>query len=104
MSETLAALVEREDAVLTYFSTPTCNVCKVLKPKVRQLLEADYPRVQFRYVDCEAEPATAGQQMVFAVPTIVLYFGGRETTRMSRNIGLGELAAAIDRPYHLLFD
>lgn len=102
-TRSLAALLAAEDAVLAYFSTPECRVCKALKPKIKEMLAAEFPKVVWRYVDCEAEPELAAQNMVFAVPTLVVYFGGRESTRQSRNVGVGELAEAMRRPYGFLF-
>jgi len=102
--EALQQFVAAEAAVLVYFSTPECNVCKVLKPKVQELLSARYPGLQFVYSDVAREPDIAAQMGVLAVPTLVLYFDGRESGRFVRNFSIGELEAAIERPYSMLFD
>lgn len=86
------------------FSTPQCNVCKVLRPKVEALLADAFPRMGFHYVDCEALPDAAAQYRVFAVPTLLVVFDGREVHRFSRNLGIGELREAIERPYALFFE
>jgi len=91
------------EALLAYFSTPTCRVCHALRPKVEALLAERFPRVDFLYVDSEASPALAAQNLVFAAPTVLLFFLGREHTRFSRNLALDDLAAAIERPYDMLF-
>jgi len=101
--EELQALVAREPAVLAYFSTPDCRVCQALRPKVADLLEREFPRVVGVYVDCGALPAAAGQYQVFSVPTMVVFFEGREWLRHGRSVGLAELRQAIGRPYQLLF-
>lgn len=90
-------------AVMMYFSTPDCNVCKVLKPKVKALLASEFPEMRFFYVDCNEHPDVAAQESVFAVPTIIVYFEGRETVRNSRNFGIDELRHSLERPYQLLF-
>ncbi len=100
----LSALIASEDAVLAYFSTPQCNVCKALRPKVEALLAQRFPRVRFVYVDTTAQPAEAAQRMIFAVPTLVVFFGGRETGRLSRSVGLEQLSGLIERPYGMYFD
>lgn len=97
-------LIASEDAVLVYFSHDQCNVCKVLKPKVAHLLHNEFPKMKMVYADTVKSPDIAGQNRVFAVPTLIVYFGGREAFRRSRNIGLDELAELIERPYHLIFD
>lgn len=91
-------------AVLVYLSTPDCNVCKVLKPKVKSMLADDFPEIKFVYVDCEAHPDISAQCGVFTVPTLLVYFNGRETIRKSRHIGIEELRSAIQRPYQMLFE
>ena len=96
-------ILEKEDAVLVYFSHEKCNVCKVLKPKIAELLEKNFPKMKMYYVDTVLNPEIAGQNKIFAVPTVVCFFGGRETIRKSRNIGIDELAAQIERPYSILF-
>jgi len=104
--DSLAALQEylaSETAVLVYFSTPQCNVCKVLKPKVVSLLEQRYPQMGFVYSDVARDAETAAQLGVLTVPTLIVYFDGKESARFVRTFGIGELEAAIARPYELLF-
>lgn len=80
--------------MLVYFSTPQCNVCKVLRPKVEALLE-EYPAVEFLYVDSTAHPEVSGQHLVFAAPTIALFMDGREVRRYSRNLAMEDLDRAL---------
>lgn len=96
-------LKQNEPALLGYFSTDTCNVCKVLKPKVEDLIQEEFPQVKLAYVKSDVLPDVAGQHQVFAAPTILIFFEGRETIRKSRNIGIDELRREIDRPYSIIF-
>jgi thiol-disulfide isomerase/thioredoxin len=102
--ERLAARAREEDALLLYFTGPSCGVCAALEPKVAELLAAEFPRMAAVRVDAEAAPAAARRFQVYAVPTIVVYFGGREWVRKGRAVGLGELRDALARPYGLLFE
>ncbi len=86
-----------------YFSTPECSVCKVLKPKVIELLRDDFPRIKFAYVDCNTAKELAAQKSIFSVPTILFYFDGKEFIRKSRNINMAELHSEISRPYSMIF-
>ena len=95
--------LKQEPAMLAYFSTDACNVCKVLKPKVQQLLEDEFPEIKMAYIRSDALPDIAGQNSIFAAPTILVFFDGREYIRKSRNIGIGELKEAIARPYQMMF-
>lgn len=100
-------IVEKHDLVLSnglrehrfllaYFSTPTCNVCKVLRPKVEQLA-ARLEEVGFVYIDSSEHPEIAGQHTVFAVPTIILFHEGRELRRFSRNVSVYDIEQALER-------
>lgn len=101
--EEFLILKEKEPALLAYFSTEACNVCKVLKPKVGELIEKGFPKIKTVYVQTDKIPEAAAQNQVFAVPTILVFFEGREYIRKSRNIGIGELQQEIDRPYSMFF-
>lgn len=90
-------------AVCFYLSTPECNVCKVLKPKVIEMIGNDFPEMNFCYVDLNEAKEISGQLSVFSVPTILVYFDGKETIRVSRNVHLEELREQIERYYKMIF-
>lgn len=96
-------LVATEAALLIYFSTDECNVCKVLKPKVGEMLTENFPKIKLIYVNLNQSPEIAAQNRIFAVPTLQIFFDGREYIRKSRNFGLDELRNEIDRPYQMMF-
>jgi thioredoxin-like negative regulator of GroEL len=97
------ALAEN-DAVLAYFSTENCSVCKVLKPKVIERISDEFPKMKMIFVESDKLPELAAQNRVFAAPTIVIFFACRETIRKSRTFGVDELSAEIQRPYSLMFE
>ena len=89
--------IKSNRTTVVYFSTPECNVCKVLKPKVLELLEEDFPNFVFGYVNCDSNKITAAQNSVFTVPTLIVFAEGKEVLRKSRNISLAELNEEILR-------
>ncbi|WP_320110598.1 thioredoxin family protein [Draconibacterium orientale] len=99
-------LVQKEEnaAVLAYFSTDACSVCKVVKPKVEEMVTTAFPKMQLVYVKSDVLPDVAAQNSVFTAPTIVVFFDGRETIRKSRAFSVGELQDEIGRYYSMLFD
>lgn len=101
--EEFLKLKEKEPALLAYFSTEACNVCKVLKPKVDELIQTEFPKIKLVYIKSDKLPEVAAQNQVFAAPTLIIYFDGREYIRKSRNIGIGELQNEIARPYSMMF-
>ena len=96
-------IVKSNQAVCFYLSTPECSVCKVLKPKVIEMLRDDFSQIHFCYVDLNEAKEIGGQLSVFSVPTILVYFEGKETIRTSRNVHLEELREQIDRYYKMIF-
>ncbi len=97
-------LITERDALIAYFTTPACNVCKVLKPKILKLLESDFPLIEFADINSEEFPDIAAQFSVFTAPTIVVFFNGFESFRKARYIGINELSNYLKRPYNLLFN
>ncbi len=99
----LISIAEENSAVCFYLSTPRCNICRVLKPKVIELLKENFPRIHFYYVDLNEAKEISGLLSVFSIPTILVYFEGREMIRTSRNLHLSELYEQIDRYYKMIF-
>jgi thiol-disulfide isomerase/thioredoxin len=82
-----------------YFSGPDCSVCTALKPKLFELLQQRFPKLVLGEVDCALSPELAAQQLVFTIPSLIVYFDGREAIRKVRSFSLGELACELERPY-----
>ena len=75
----------------------------MLKPKVIEMLEVHFPKISFCYVDLNEAKEISGQLSIFSVPTILVYFEGKETIRASRNVHIEELREQIDRYYKMIF-
>jgi thioredoxin len=95
--------IQNNDAILIYFSHDKCNVCKVLKPKIREMLSNNFPEIKMLYSDTVLYPEIAAQNSIFTVPTIIIYLDKKEFLRKSRNLGVEELRKELQRPYDLLF-
>lgn len=102
-SEEFNQILEENNAVLAYFSGENCNICKVLRPSVENLITESFPEMVFIYVDVNKFPEIAAQRSVFTIPTVICIFEGKEFFRKSRAFGISELAGEIERPYNLLF-
>jgi thioredoxin 1 len=99
----LESAIATHPMVVVYFSSETCNVCKTLKPKMVELLNARFPGVALYYVDIEKSPVISGQYRVFSIPTIDIYVEGREHARFSRNLTLFDFEKSLHKPYEILF-
>lgn len=99
----IASAIEQSPMAIIYFSNDTCNVCKVLKPKIAQLAGEQFPKAEMFYVDTLKNPDIAGQFRVFTIPTIDIYVQSKEHARFSRNVTMHEFERALKKPYMFLF-
>jgi thioredoxin 1 len=97
-------LLSNNRAVLFYFSTMSCAVGVSLEPKVKNLLSSKYQKIIFCSIDMNASPELCASHQVFVEPSILLFVGGKEFIRVSRNIGLLPLEKSISRIYQLAFE
>jgi len=84
-----------------YISTPDCNVCKTLLPKIEKMLKK-FPEIINRYIDADNIKEVAGYLSVFTVPTMILFIDGKETIRKARNLSIAEMENEIERYYKML--
>jgi thioredoxin-like negative regulator of GroEL len=101
--EELQQFTDGSTISVIYFSNEACNVCKVLKPRIIEMLNMQFPKAAFAYVDIEKSPVISGQYRVFTIPTIDIYVEGREHARFSRNVTMHDFEAAVRKPYDMLF-
>jgi thioredoxin 1 len=99
----MQAFVSGNAAAAVYFAGADCGVCHVLEPKLRMLLRESFPRMVFGRVATDQAAELAAQHGVFTVPTLLIYFEGRESFRYARNFSIGEVARDIARPYGMFF-
>lgn len=101
-------LLEKElknnEALMVYFSGNDCGVCQVLKPKIETLFKEKFPKVKQVYISAEIFRDTAAQYNVLSIPTILVYFEGKEFLRESRLISVPDVETKISRTYDLFFN
>ena len=103
--EDLAVLQEalgKEKATIVYFTSPKCNVCKTLRPKIMELMKEEYPEMGRYYVDVADSPEVSANFTVFSAPTILVFLEGREFARKSRSMSPAGLVEEIRRPYEIM--
>lgn len=89
---------------LFYFSHEKCSVCKVLKPKVEQLIKERFPKAELYYIQIDEQLEIAAQNSVFTAPTLLIYFEGKETFRYSRNFSTSTIENDMSRSYNMIFE
>lgn len=96
--------LNQQEAALLYFFSNHCEPCLSLRPKVEEMIKVRFPKMNLIFIDAEAEPKVSAKYQVFASPTILLFFDGRETKRFSKYISTAELEQAIQRYYDMIFE
>lgn len=99
----LQSLLKKEMAVLIYFYNDDCPPCLSLRPKVEEMVNSDLPRMKIIWVNSKSTPEIPANFGVFANPTILIYFEGREFKRYSKYVSVIELKQAASRYYNLMF-
>lgn len=103
-TENLQKEITQSAALLVYFFSDRCAPCVSLRPKVEKLLQESFPEMKLILIDSEKQPEIAADHSVFANPTLLLFFDGREHHRLSKYVSISQLSEVIGRPYHLLLD
>jgi thioredoxin-like negative regulator of GroEL len=102
--EDLNKIITNNKIVLCYFSTVSCSVGEALEPKVKSLINTDFPKIHIFHVDIHSSPEIIAKFSVYVEPTILVFFYGKETIRKSRNVGIYELREAIEKRYKLIYE
>ena len=96
LSETqLGELKAAHEVLLAYFAPPTCSVGESLVDKVAALLDGRL--VGAARIDTSASPAIAGQHLVLAFPTIIVFIFGKEFGRLRRILSMHDVEQMLDR-------
>ncbi len=74
--DNLPEVLNENNKVLVQFGAAWCGNCRLLKPKVKRLAEAN-PEIQFIYVDAEKFPESRKLAEVTNLPTFAIYKDGK---------------------------
>jgi thioredoxin 1 len=95
--------ISQSPALLLYFYNDSCAPCVALRPKVEVMVTGEFPKMNHSYINAAKFPELSASNGVFASPTIVVFFDGKETFRVSKYISIDELAGRIGRYYEMIF-
>jgi len=96
--------IKNNDAVILYFSGDNCGVCTALKPKIQSSFENNFPKIKQVFINASEFPDVAAHYSIFTIPSILVYFDGKETKRESRHISVDQLIHSTQRTYNLFFN
>lgn len=96
--------ISTKEPVLIYFSGENCSVCNVLKPKIKEEVSKNFPKMKLYEVQADLYKEIASSFSVFSIPTIIVFFDSKEFFRKGRNISVSHFIEEIRRPYTLFMD
>jgi len=102
--EELQNIIRTEVGILLYFSGENCNVCHALRPKFKELFDAEFPELKQIYLDAHEHSEIAAHYQVFSVPTMIVFMDGREFAREGRSVSLHQLKEKLARPYGMMVE
>ncbi|HPD95210.1 MAG: thioredoxin family protein [Bacteroidales bacterium] len=91
-------------ASVVYFHTEDCGVCHVILPELEQIVTSEFPKMDIYVVNANSALEICASQSVFTFPTVLIFFEGKETLRIARNINLGQFRQSVGRLYNLMFN
>ncbi|MDY0117493.1 MAG: thioredoxin family protein [Sulfurimonadaceae bacterium] len=98
----IETIIQENQAVMLYFSAPTCNVCHALKPKLFEAMESNFEVFEKVSIDISEAQDVAAHFGVFTIPTIIVFLEGKEFFKKSRNMSIDEVVKEIKRPYEMM--
>ena len=100
--EQVQQTIQEEVGVLLYFSGEHCSVCHALRPKFRELFDAEFPKLKQIYLDAQEYAEVSSYYNVLSLPTILVFLDGREFVREGRTVSLHKLREQLKRPYGMM--
>lgn len=82
--EELTSVISQSNAIIIS-KTQNCNVCVPVAARLNEMM-INYPTLNLFEIYIEDVPEFRGQHLVFTVPTIIVFYEGREIHRESRFI------------------
>ena len=100
--EALQNTIRTEVGVLLYFSGEHCNVCHALRPKFKEVFDANFPQLKQIYLDAHENPEISAHFQVFSVPPMIVFLHGKQFPTEGCSVSMHQLTEKLKRPYGMM--
>jgi thioredoxin 2 len=94
----LQAQIAKSDVpVVVDFWAPWCGPCRSMAPEYKKACALIEPRARFTKVDTEAYQDVGAQHNIRSIPTVAIFKGGKEVSRISGARSASDLASWVQQ-------
>jgi thioredoxin-like negative regulator of GroEL len=100
-ADALKGIINKAENLLVYFYNNDCAPCLSLRPKVEELINSRFPKMDMVYIDASQFPELISEYHAYSHPVLIFFFEGKEYLRYSKYVSMNELSESIGRIYDL---
>lgn len=89
-----AEVLKSDKPVLVDFWAPWCMPCKIIAPTIEGLAKELHGKLKVLKLNVDESPDVATKLSIFNIPTLVLFKGGQEVSRM---VGVNSKEAIVKK-------
>jgi thiol-disulfide isomerase/thioredoxin len=101
--EELQSIIAEKPAVLAYFYNDNCAPCLSLRPKIIEMVDDHFPKMELHFVNSDKREIPANYA-VYDNPTLLIFFDRKEYIRVSKYVSTAQLSEQVQRYYNMVFD